>query len=870
MTSIHKSPLFMDLSALTRLSIIFLALSIPAFLSADEKEEEDAEAEKDKKEEVTIEKILEDCDTLVGLFPVHQNRKNGKIYLQVSTDQLSDEKTTREYIHFSHTLDGVTGLGFFRGQFSEARVFKIRRHFEKIEFVARNTSFYFNPDNALKRASEANISEAILASQKIEAADEEDGRLLIEADAIFLKEFFRQLKSGKSKDDKDDTFKLGDLSKDRTRFLESKSFPDNTLFRVQYVFENLHPPEYGDEDVTDSRFVTIKVQHTLMALPENDYEPRFDDARVGYFTTQVTDLTSKSSAPYRDFIHRWHLKKKSPEAENSDPVEPITWWIENTTPVEIRDTIRDAVLGWNLAFASAGITNAIEVKVQPDDAEWDSDDIRYHVLRWTSSPDPPFGGYGPSFVNPRTGQILGADIMLEYVYLTNRIRLQEIVKLGGSEATASSHPGLQRGHQCAHGACLHTSRIAGTAILNAQAARLGNGPVDDGELIRQGLTELILHEVGHTIGLNHNFRASHLYDRKQAHDTQLTSKTGVCASVMDYASVNLALNPDEQGHYFSIVPGPYDHWAVRAGYGPKDQLDAVLSESTKPEHAFANDADDMRATGRGIDPRAMISDLTNEPIENAVDRMTLVKETFPKLEAQFPVDGESYHELRTSFATLMLDYERATIAISRFIGGVQIDRSLHGQNGAAPEPFTPIPKGEQQKALTALESHLFGPGALSYPDGLISKLQLQRRGFDFFDLDQNEDPKIHDSVLGMQKRVLDQILHPHTLEQMIDSELYGNTYDIGTFMSELDNLVMEGDAEQKPDTFREALQLEYIDRLIKMSGLEDDSKHPAAARSEAVHLLTNHLTLLDAGQYQGLPRHQIFLTRRIANALAPK
>ncbi|MDF1657376.1 MAG: zinc-dependent metalloprotease [Verrucomicrobiales bacterium] len=859
----RKSPLFMELSATTRLFLI-LALSLPAFLSAEEKETED------EKEEVTIEKILEDCDTLTGLFPLHQNRENGKTYLQVSADQLSDDETTKEYIHFSHTLDGVTDLGFFRGQFSNARVFKIRRHFEKIEFVARNTSFYFNPDSALKRASEANISEAILASQKIEAKDDEKGILLIEADSIFLKEFFRQLKSGKSKDDKGDTFKLGDLSKDRTRFLESKSFPDNTLFRVQYVFENLHPSEYGDEDVTDSRFVTIKVQHTLMAMPENDYEPRFDDARVGYFTTQVTDLTSKSSAPYRDFIHRWHLEKQDPEAEKSDPVEPITWWIENTTPMEIRDTIRDAVLAWNPAFESAGITNAIEVKIQPDDAEWDSDDIRYHVLRWTSSPNPPFGGYGPSFVNPRTGQILGADIMLEYVYLTNRIRLQEIVKLGGSEATTSSSPGLQRGHQCSHGACLHSSRIAGAAILRAQAARLGNGPVDEGELIRQGLTELILHEVGHTIGLNHNFRASHLYDRKQAHNTQLTSKTGVCASVMDYASVNLALNPDEQGHYFSIVPGPYDHWAVRAGYGSEDKLNEVLSESTKPQHAFANDADDMRKTGRGIDPRAMINDLTNEPIENAVDRITLVKQTLPKLKAQFPVEGESYHELRTAFATLMREYERSVITISRFIGGVKIDRSLHGQNGAAPEPLTPLSEEEQKKALAALNNHLFGPSAISYPDGLISKLQLQRRGFEFFTLDQNEDPKIHDSVLGMQKQVLDQILHPHTLERMIDSGLYGNTYEIGTFMSELDELIMEGDAEQIPGTFREALQIEYVDRLIRMSGLEDDSTHPAAVRSEAVRLLTERSARLNAGQYQGLPRHQTFLTRRIANALAPK
>lgn len=861
MTSMRKSSLFMDPVGLV--ALLFTAL-IPFSQAKDETDESD------KKDPVTVAKLLEDCDSKEGLFPVHQNRKTGKLYLEVKFDQLSSDEAKQEFIHFSHTLDGVTDLGFFRGQFSYSRVFSIRRHFEKIEFVADNTSFYFNPDSALKRAAEANISEAILASQKIEAIDEEEGILLIEADAVFLNEFFRQLKSGKKKDDKDDQFKLGDLSKDRTRFLESKSFPDNTLFRVQYVFENLHPAEYGDADVADSRFVTIKVQHTLMAMPENTYEPRFDDARVGYFTTQVTDLTSKSSAPYRDFIHRWHLEKKDPEAAISDPVEPITWWIENTTPLEIRDTIRDAVLGWNAAFESAGITNAIEVKIQPDDAEWDADDVRYHVLRWTSSPDPPFGGYGPSFVNPRTGQILGADIMLEYVYLTNRIRLREIVKLGTASENESFAPGMQRGHFCAHGACLHSSRLAGASILRAQAARFGNGPIDEDELITQALTELVLHEIGHTIGLNHNFRASHLYDRKDAHNKELTAITGISSSVMDYAPANLALDPADQGHYFSIVPGPYDHWAVRCGYDSVENLDAILAESTKREHAFANDADDMRSTGRGIDPRAMINDLTSEPIEHAIDRITLVKQTLPKLEEQFPVDGESYHEMRTAFSTLMRDYERSVVTLSRFIGGIEVDRALHGQEGASATPLKPVDLDQQQKALEGLADNLFGPDAVSFSPGLLSKLALQRRGFDFFELDSNEDPKIHDSILAMQKSVLNQILHPHTLQRLLDSALYGNENDMGEFMTALDEIMMDGDPEAGPNSFREALQLEYIDRLISISGLEGESKHPRPARSEALYLLEKRLGKLKTKGRVGLVRHQAYLTRRISNALEAK
>ncbi|MEM9283374.1 MAG: zinc-dependent metalloprotease, partial [Verrucomicrobiota bacterium] len=659
------------------------------------------------------------------------------------------------------------------------------------------------------------------------------------------------------------------LSNDRTRFLESKSFPDNTLFRIQYVFENLHPAKSGESDVADSRFVTIKVQHTLMAMPENDYEPRFEDARVGYFTTQVTDLTSQSSAPYRDFIHRWHLKKKNPNAAKSKPVEPLVWWIENTTPLEFRDTIRNGILAWNLAFESAGFIDAIEVKVQPDDAEWDADDVRYHVVRWTSSPNPPFGGYGPSFANPRTGQILGADVMLEYIFVTNRIRRQEIVKLGSlTELPMPELPGIMRGHFCQFRDCLHSNRIAAGAFLQARASRFGNGPVEMTDIVSQSLTDLTIHEIGHTLGLNHNFKASQLYDRKQIHDKELTSKTGLTGSIMEYSPINLALDPEDQGHYYSLVPGPYDHWAIRFGYADADELDEILAESTLPKHRFANDADDMRSPGRGIDPRAMINDLTSEPIEHAVDQITRVKMTLPKLAEQYPVDGESYQELRTAFSSLMREYERAAIIMSRFVGGVHVDRSVVGQEGAANAPFVPVAAEEQSKAVAQLEKHLFGPGALVIPDDLIARLQMQRRGFEFFDLDANEDPKVHERILDIQSDVLNQLLHRKTLARIIDTGLYGNEYDLETFMTSLDGAIMDGDPADQVDSFREALQIEYIDRLIEMSGLKGDSSYPAAARSQAILLLESRVS--DDQPIVEPFRHHRHLMRVIGNALEAK
>jgi len=841
---------------------IWLVIS-PAWLAGAADEGGEKGDDETEKAPQTIAKVLEQCDTRDGLFPLHQDRKDGTVYLEVAADQLGPE-----FIHFSHTLDGVTDLGLFRGQFSRSRVITIRRHFDRIEFVEHNTGFHFRPDSALRRASDANISEAVLASLEIAAEDEEADRFLVEAGGLFLEEFFRQLKSGESDDDeeKKDRFRLGELSDDRTRFVGSETFPDNTLFRVRYVFENLHPEKTGDEDVTDSRFVSIEVQHTLMEMPDNGYEPRFADPRVGYFTTRVTDLTSKSSAPYRDLVHRWRLRKKNPDAEVSPPVEPITWWIENTTPEELRDVIRDAVLAWNAAFESAGIRDALEVKVQPDDAEWDADDVRYHVLRWTSSPDPPFGGYGPSFVNPRTGQILGADIMLEYIFLTNRIRFRELVDLGRPEP-AAARPRLPGGssHFCGYGHCLHADRIAAGAVLRATRDRFGNGPVDLDELVRQSLADLVMHEIGHTLGLSHNFRASQLYDRERIHDTELTAETGVAASVMDYTPINLAADPREQGHYCSIVPGPYDHWAIRFGYDDEEDLSAILGESTRPEHAFANDADDMRAAGRGIDPRVMINDLTSEPIAHAVDRIELVEATLPKLAGQFPVEGESYHELRTAFSTLMRLHDRAAETMSRYVGGVYVDRSLHGQEGGWKHPFIPVPAARQREAMARLSEHVFGPDAFAFPPDLLARLQLERRGFEFFELDANEDPKVHERVLAIQANVLDHLLHPHTLARIVDTRLYGNEYPLGAVMTDLDTAIMDGDPGGRVGSFREALQLDYVERLIAISGLTGKSEHPPAARSQAVLLLEKRL---EDGKLPAAPeRHARHLRRLIRNAL---
>ncbi len=779
----------------------------------------------------TIAEVTKSSRKLDGLFTVYQDTVTGALQLALTEAQLG-----KEYIYFMHTVDGVTEAGHFRGAFRGNNVFTIRRHFDRIEFVEVNTSYYFDSTSALSRAASANISPALLAAEKIVARDT-TGTVLIKADDLFLKEVFAQVKPSPNPNVKPGTrFSLGNLSKDKTAIRAVKNYPKNTDVIVEYVYDNASPIVRGSNAVTDARYVSITVQHSLIEMPENDFTPRYDDPRVGYFFTRVTDLTSTSATPYRDVIDRWFLKKKDPGAAVSEPVEPIVFWIENTTPVEFRETIREGVLRWNRAFEKAGFKNAVVVKVQPDDADWDAGDIRYNVLRWTSSPNPPFGGYGPNFVNPRTGQVLGSDIMLEWVYMTNRVRYEKLYETAalGLEPPMVDDDGLF----CTFGTELHNATLFGLQALKAAGA----SEMEMKQLMRDGLTSLVLHEVGHTLGLNHNMKASQLHTPEEMQDKAMTSRMGLTGSVMDYENINLAKRGETQGEYYTTTPGPYDLWAIEFGYSEpaadpaaeQARLEAILARSTEAALAFGNDADDMRAPGRAIDPRVMVGDMSSDAIGYMEGRIDLVRDVMEGLKDKYATPGTSYHELRNAYLILTGQHANAAVVISRYIGGVYVDRAMVGQPGAT-QPFTPVPEAEQRRAMRILRDYLFAPDAFDAPEGLYNHLQMQRRGFDFFGT--TEDPKIHARALTFQKLVLDHLLHPTVLTRLSDSRLYGNGYTLASMMGDLTDAIFAADARGNVNTFRQALQLEYTTRLAEVISTDGKKKYDYLAQSMALRQL---------------------------------
>lgn len=797
-----------------------------------------ASAEQADDEKSDFAKAVAESDTLEGLFTVYRDTTDGSLQMAIDTSQVGEE-----YIYFTHTVDGVLEAGHFRGNYRDNAMFKIRRHYNQIEFVETNTNFYFNEESALSRVAGANVSPSVLHVEEIVATDSSNGRLLIDADDLFLTEALHQVKPSPTPGPPGG-FDLGRQSQEKSKIETVHNYPKNTDVVVDYVFENPHPTSGGSDAVTDARNVTVTLRHSLIEVPENDYEPRFADPRVGYFTQQKDDQTSTSATPYHDLINRWHLKKKNPDAEISEPVEPITWWLENTTPERIRPILRDAVLEWNEAFEEAGFRNAIQVKVQPDTASWDAGDIRYNVLRWTSSPNPPFSGYGPSFVNPRTGQILGADVMLEYAFLRNSVAANKLFEEAGLPLqSAASRPDNLPKHSCTLPAFLKANTMFGRAVLETPSPDPDaeqNGPSDlQGEmtpLMEESLHFLALHEVGHTLGLMHNMKASQLHPIDEVHDASITSKEGLTGSVMDYPAVNVAPPGTDQGEYYTTRPGPYDVWAIEYGYSDasENQLNEILSRSTEPELAFGNDADDMRSPGKAINPRVMVGDMSRDAITYAENRFALIQDLSGELLQKYEEPGQSYEELRDAYLSVTGQHAQMASVLSRYVGGVYVDRAMIGQEGAT-EPYRPVPIEKQKEALRLLRDHVFAPDAFDMPNELYRHLQPQRRGFNFFG--ETEDPKIHARALAIQENVLAHLLHPTVLERITDTRLYGNEYPLANYMEDLTNALFEADANGNVNTFCQNLQVAYVESVSEMLSEEGGEQYDHIAQSAALQSL---------------------------------
>ncbi len=769
-----------------------------------------------------------------GLFTLFQDTTTGSVQLYIRKDQLG-----KEFIYQSFSISGPTTLFLNQSMHRSNLVFKIKKAYDKLEFAIVNTALYYDKNNPISKTAEVDKPEAIFFSEKYSIEDSLG--YLVNADALFISEKLDAVKPNMPPGPMSSMiFNLGMLNTSKSKYAQLRSFQDNTDVVVDLSYDNPNVMANGGADIADPRYVRVRMQHSFIAMPKNNFVPRKDDPRIGYFMEEVNDQTSISPTPYKDMIHRWHLVKKDPSAAISDPVEPLVYWIENTTPLEYRQAIFDAGTRWNEAFEKAGFSNAVQMKIMPDNATWDPADIHYNVIRWVASSQPSYGAIGPSFVNPRTGQILGTDITVEW-YSGSATPINDELFNGASYNSQDIQiPHFNTKDYCNLANELKAQYTAGLTTLELNGA----SDKEIKEMHKQFLNYLIMHEMGHTLGLNHNMKSSQMLSPAEVNNTAITHKIGLMGSVMDYPAINIALDKSKQGDYYTTKAGPYDLWAIEYGYTPfkpeeeEAGLAKIAARSTDPKLAFGNDGDDMRAPGSGIDPRVNVNDFTNDAVGYAEERFKIVNNLMGKLVSKYSKPGKSYAELRARYGSLLSQRRNMIAAASRYIGGIYVDRAFPEQKSAT-KPYTPVPLAIQKKAMTTLGKYVFAPNAYEADAQVFPYLQLQRRGFN---QGRGEDFKVTANLNALSTGALDQILHPNTLQRITNTRLYGNEYSVADVMNDLVKQIFDADINSNVNVYRQYLQSSFVKSAGQL--LADNSPLDNVSKSATYYTLKKLRTKL--------------------------
>ena len=681
----------------------------------------------------------------------------------------------------AHPVNGAGG----------AQVVEFVQVHNQVRLQAHNAEVTAKAGTPEARAVSDAYSHSLLGSTPVVSQPHPERKsVLIEANALFLNDMVgigMMLQSG--------LHQGYALDRSNSNITQVRGSDEATVIETQQHFfaGNLSAPTSGRPPgaptptlpnyLPDARSLLVSLNYSISPLPKSPMAPRLADPRLGLFTSTVLDFSDDlQMSPRQRLVNRWRLEKKEPAAEMSEPLKPITFWIDRNVPLPYRETVRSAVLEWNRAFEKIGFKGAIRVEQQSDDASFDTLDTGYPSVRWMMNAEPVFGAIGPSHVDPRTGEILDADIAFEGLSAreTRTLRTQVLgaqasgglsVPLAFAEPfTVPEGTRLPAGFaRCLHGTLAAEQMSYALDVLEARGELDPDGPIAR-QFVQDYVKEAIMHEVGHALGLRHNFRASRAYTEAQLADSEYTRANGTSGSVMEYNAVNLPSPGKTGGVPFQTALGPYDYWAIEYAYkvlpagttpqAERAELQRIAARSSEPLLAYGTDED----SALGLDPETLQLDLGSDPLAFAAKRLEIARDLFRRQETrELPVDRD-YAVLRRSIGYAINDASRAVGVLVRQIGGV---RMLRDYPGSGREPLQPVPAQVQRLALDLIAS------AVLSTDGLSLSPALQRRlAPDFLaraDGYVATEFSVQQRLLDLQRAVLNYLMSDVIAARILDS-----------------------------------------------------------------------------------------------------
>jgi len=765
--------------------------------------------------------------------------KREDVYFEIGEEHM--DKPMALFMNVSKGIGRTWVLGGMPTTILETIMIDFHRTKDHVQIRRINPRFRAGGDEALEKSVDLTFGNSIMANFKI-VSESKDKTVLIKVNSFFLSDISdisQWMRAGLRKPVR--------LDRVRNSFGRLNTFPKNVEIEALLTFTPLDRRGLNLPSVPDTRYIEVGINYSIQMLPEEPMKPRIADDRIGFYMTDHKDFSKdKNDNFFVHYVNRWRLEKKDPNAALSEPVKPITYYMDHTIPEQYKKYVKEGVEMWQRAFEDAGFRNAI-IAVDPgDDPDYHAEDARYNTIRWIVSDQPSFGAIGPHRTDPRTGEILESDILMEQNMIAGFRKTFR--RYAGPEAFINSDPMImwlkdpatnpdaaaftemqkRFGFMCD----LSFGLTAGFELMQLVLLMDTDGMDTPEEYVGAAIAEVTAHEVGHGIGMRHNFKSSAAVPYESLHDKAIIEDIGLTGSVMDYASPNVSRDRSKQGYYWTPTVGTADRWVIEYGYTqlsgdltPEQELEELQRTVADHAHMKKNTygTDEDTYPSGALDPACMIWDLSDDPLAWADERMGVCKDilTSDELIDRVVSDGESYATLRNAVTTLLVNEYLAGSRAVRYIGGQSTARPHRGaDNGDT--ALMPTSAAKQREAMDFMAKHVFAKDAFAVSPELLVMLQDNKmrdwqnnvwqpgRRFDF----------PYAAWVGwMQEGVMFQLMHPMRLQRMVDVEYTSDDpFTLAEMMRSMTKTVWYDNMTPSGDTaaLQRNLQRRYTTHLINM------------------------------------------------------